>query len=405
MTRFTSRFVLIQFASSEIFLIVIVGVGFIINIDPTIQTAQLSQGLLTIVLIVTAIRSWGQLLPKRPAAHTLPDGHWLIFEGFKQNYRTMKQIHKYYKNLQWYLFAVAFAEAGSTAILSVAVTFLSGELGLDGIQVGIVFIIALTASLPGTWASAKLTSYTNPNTCLKLIMIGFMIITASGAFVLTKERKSLGYLWGFFWGFVMGAFYPAENLMFAILQPKGQEAELTGFFAYCNSIVVWLPPFIFSILVENGFEQRYGLVSMCLFQIITVGFLSLCDPWDVMVKETTRSGPKLCIHSNDDGDVCDSDKKSNTNKTQQTVDLTTAHTQAQVENQEEIPRGTNSTGPIDISSSTHTINNPNSSPSSSPRPSSDAQVSSASAFLMAGTIPPHSEDRSSSTFDEEIVSV
>ena len=381
MTQFSGCFVLIQFASSELFLIIVVGVGTVFALD-TVATGQLSQAILTLVLVATAIRSWGQLLPKRPASHKLPEGHSLVLEGFRQNWRTMTQINIHYKNLRWYLFAVAFAEAGCTAFLAVAVTFLTGELGFSGIQVGLVFITALTASLPGTWASSKVTAMTNPNTSLKIDMIGFVVVTASGAFLLTKEREMLGYVWGVLWGFFTGWFYPAENLMFAMLQPKSQEAELTGFFAYSNTIIVWMPPFIFSILVENGVEQRYGLLSMCLFQAVAVGFLSLCSPWDEMLKET-RGGPKIVIYddSNDD------------NSSQKDIDrtLTTLLGDTTKTLSQEPALGCDD----NIDKNDVTVDDTSSNATTTPqvaRNGSDGLVS-VSTFLMAGDMPPEEEQQ------------
>lgn len=71
--------------------------------------------------------------------------------------------------------------------------------------------------------------------------------------------------------------------------PKGQEAELTGFFVYCTQIITFLPPLVFTLLIESGVNMKWGLMSMIVFFIIAIGFLCLMPPWDEVVKESAKT--------------------------------------------------------------------------------------------------------------------
>jgi hypothetical protein len=65
------------------------------------------------------------------------------------------------------------------------------------------------------------------------------------------------FAWAVFWGFALGWFYSGEQLFLSWSMPGGQEAKLTGLFVYCTIILTWLPPLIFSIIVENGIEEHW----------------------------------------------------------------------------------------------------------------------------------------------------
>jgi hypothetical protein len=60
-----------------------------------------------------------------------------------------------------------------------------------------------------------------------------------------------------------------------MLLPKGQEAELSGFFVYCTQILGWLPPLIFSVLVQSNIDQKYGILAVQAFFAVAIAFVSM----------------------------------------------------------------------------------------------------------------------------------
>ena len=274
-----------QFVTQEMFLIVIVGLGFALDLD-SVQTGQLSQLIQSVVLFVTTYKSWWSTITIRPPSHNLPQGRSLWTEGFLQNWRTFLSVNKNYKkSLRWFLLAVVFSEAGATAIIPVTITFLTGELGYDGSEIGLTFVIAILFSIGGTFLGKAITNKLNPLQSWKLSNLALGLATAAGSFLLTEDAKFLGYVFGGVLGLIQGWFYPAESLFFSMILPKGQEAELTGFYIYCTQILVWFPPMVFSLLVESGTEQRFGMLSMMSFQLLGIAILSCCGPWEELLEE------------------------------------------------------------------------------------------------------------------------
>mmetsp|Transcript_32631 Transcript_32631/g.50662 ORF Transcript_32631/g.50662 Transcript_32631/m.50662 type:complete len:225 (-) Transcript_32631:35-709(-) len=162
------------------------------------------------------------------------------------------------------------------------------EVKFDAIQVGIVFATALITSLFGSFIGAVVTSKTNPRVSWIWCLVYFVVVTLGGAFALAEERAYLGYVWGALWGIGLGWFYPVENLMFSMCLPKGSENEMTGLFIYTNQILAWLPPFVFTVIIEAGQNTRWGFMSLILFQGIGIGFLMCMSSWAEVLEETNK---------------------------------------------------------------------------------------------------------------------
>jgi len=85
-----------------------------------------------------------------------------------------------------------------------------------------------------------------------------------------------------------------------LVLPKGKEAELTGFFIYCTQILVWLPPLIFSVMLEANVNPQWGLMSLIIFFAIAIGILCLVSPWEAALAETAKTVDDVEIAENSD---------------------------------------------------------------------------------------------------------
>jgi MFS-type transporter involved in bile tolerance (Atg22 family) len=111
MTKFSSHFSLAQYVTSTLFLVVITGITIAFSTSAVVS-GQISQGVNTVTSLICFTVGWFKYLTPRPAVRAVPEGHWLLLEGFKQNWRTAKSVQKHYKHgLRYFLLAVVFAEA------------------------------------------------------------------------------------------------------------------------------------------------------------------------------------------------------------------------------------------------------------------------------------------------------
>jgi undecaprenyl pyrophosphate phosphatase UppP len=116
-------------------------------------------------------------------------------------------------------------------------------------------------------------------------------------------------------------FYPTENLFFSLCLPKGKETELSGFFVYCSQILVWLPPLVFTLLVNADIDQKWGLMSIVVFFFIAIGILMMVAPWEEVLKESEKN---VDLHfyedADDDDDDDDDDDKQEKNESELEVE-------------------------------------------------------------------------------------
>ena len=282
---------MLQFGSQASFLILVILVSYLAGVsDDDVVTAHISQGINVVWVGIAFYLGW-RLMPVAPANHVLPEGKSLCTIGFSQTWHTAKSINAdYKKGLRWFFLATVFAEAASNAFTVVAVIYLSEQVDLSGTEIAAFFLVVLIASIPGSFMGSQITKRTNPNTSWRLSMLSLALITIAGALAIDETRKMLAYGWGVVVGIFLGWFYSTENLFFSMCLPKGQEAELAGFFVYCTQILGWLPPLIFSAMVEAGVDQNYGVMSVTVFFFIAIGILSCAAPWPEILKEAAGGG-------------------------------------------------------------------------------------------------------------------
>lgn len=278
---------MVQFTGQSAFLILIIAISYIFDTDDVV-TAQIGQAVDVVVSGLFFYYSWKWLTPV-PARHQLAEGHSLLTEGFTQIFRTARTINQKYKNgTRWYFLAVIFAESGANAFTTVAVVYLDEQLGFGAQEIGIFFLTTLVCSVPGSWFGSWVTVKTDPRRSWQLCLMALAIWSAGGVILLDYVPSIFSYLWGCGIGVCLGWFYPAENLFFSMCVPKGQEAELSGFNVYCAQILGWLPPLVFSVIVEADVEQTYGVIAITSFLWAAIALLACAAPWKEILIESGR---------------------------------------------------------------------------------------------------------------------
>lgn len=297
MANYSSTFTMVQFGSQALFLLVVVGISMGLHMDD-VRTAQLSQAINTVSILISFTLGW-RLLPQVPPQHFLQKGESLIWQGFVQNWRTAKRINRDYKrSLRWFLLGVLFAEPAANAFTVVAVVFLNDQLKMSGTEIGVFFFVVLLAMIPGGILFRVVAHGTNASICVRFSMFMLFLLTVFAGQVLEDDNVlPLAYIWGFFVGLMLGCYYPGMKLFLSLVVPHGQEAEITGFYVQASQVLVWLPPLIFSTMVEAEIDQRIGVMTIGAVFLISIAAFSMAAPFDELLSEihgdiTTKGQPK-----------------------------------------------------------------------------------------------------------------
>jgi len=290
MARYTSTFSMVQFGSQALFLLLIVTIAGAIGLN-VVMLAQVSQTLNSILIAIAFIFAY-RLFPHAPPRHELGKGESLLFQGFKQNWKTVLCINREYKNsLRWFLLGITFGDPAIQSYPAIAVIFLGGQLQMDATQIGIFFLIVLVGVVFGGLLLRCVVRRTDPNTTICMAQFVLFVLFAVGPYILVPGKAVRTYVWSFFLGIGFGVYYPVCKLYLSLVVPAGQEAEMAGFFVYCSQILVWLPPLIFSILLEAEMDQRLGIVAIACFFLVSNLFYLMSPPFDEVLKEVGKKKP------------------------------------------------------------------------------------------------------------------
>eukprot|EP01083_Nonionella_stella_P129635 393337_1 len=285
MTIYSSRFYMFMFGCEALYLIFVTAFGIGVKADDVL-TAQFAQAFDVLVSGFFYTLGFYFLAKKEPRRELKGS---LIIVGFQQVFSTIKGVKKHYsKILGNFFIAVLFAEAAANSFTTVAVTFLS-EIGFTGTQAGLVFLVVLTSTIPGSlFATYLMNRLECPVTSMKICLLVFVVVNFIAFLLLAVEGlEFLVWLWGSMWGFMLGWFYPTELNIYSKLMPKGQETELAGFFLYMTQILGWLPSIVFTIFNESpNIHISWGGVQLNIYFVIAIFFYQMMPSWTDCVRDT-----------------------------------------------------------------------------------------------------------------------
>mmetsp|Transcript_6326 Transcript_6326/g.9597 ORF Transcript_6326/g.9597 Transcript_6326/m.9597 type:complete len:504 (-) Transcript_6326:29-1540(-) len=300
MTAYTSRFYSFAFSTQSLYLMLVIGISSALGRD-SVETAQLGQIINVLMTGFFYVCGFYNFTPKQ-SSRDLPEGHSLLVAGFKQVFTTTKDMCNHYPTtLTWFFLAVLVAEAAASAFTTVAVTFLIEVLKFNGTQCGLVSLVSLLSTIPGSlFASFLMRKTSSPTLTMKICLIVFMIVNFVTFPTLTgPEDDGLVWLYAVLWGFLLGWFYPTEVNIYALLMPKGQESTWAGFFLYCTQILAWLPPLIFTIMNENHIPLKFGGIHLNIYFFLALICYQMMPSWKECY-ETMNAENKTGTNTNSD---------------------------------------------------------------------------------------------------------
>lgn len=293
LAHYTSRFNIAQYCFQACFAGFITGLSYALRVPNivlnTIKTSKIAAGTACGLSTIYLGYAWIFLFRKRTALSKVPDGDNLLTTGFKQILNTACLIFTKYHALKWFMIALLWSpEAGAGVVLSIAITFLTVEIGLSGIQIGIINIVLLAGTIPGSLFAKWLMTRINPLWSFRIALFYMAAIIALTSSTLTADRQNLAYLYGFLWGIAYGWVYPCQRVMQCTMIPKGQNNEIMGFFSFCAQILGWLPALLFSIMNEKGVDMRWGMGLISLFLLLAIFFTIFIGNYDDAVAQVAR---------------------------------------------------------------------------------------------------------------------
>lgn len=297
MAGFTGKFQGVQFGVQFLFLVIIAVVTFFTGFG-AVTIAQISQGLVTLACLVFFGLGWGKYIQKRKARRIVPEGSNMFKEAIKNNWATIKSMQKTYKKgMRWFFLAITFSQAAAQTAVSVANIYLTDTLKMGTLEIIGFFASVLLVSLLGCPLGAWVSRKTNAKVSYQIGMIYFFLAISVGALVLEMLPFYCVFIWGAFVGIAFGWFYATEPLFFSMILPEGQEAELAGFYMNCSTILMWLPPLFFTLIIEANIAQKYAVIITVSFFLLAVLLLMCGGSWEEMLEEAKVAIPEAASNA------------------------------------------------------------------------------------------------------------
>lgn len=90
------------------------------------------------------------------------------------------------------------------------------------------------------------------------------------------EDRHLCTIFGFCWGLSLGWLQPQNTSAYIPLLPSTnatQVTEMMGLYVFASQILSWLPPTVFTIMNESQISMSFGLGSLSIYFLVSLGCL------------------------------------------------------------------------------------------------------------------------------------
>lgn len=170
------------------------------------------------------------------------------------------------RELRRFLIAFFFYIDGVLTVIVTAGLFAEKTLGFERQELIYLFLVTQVSALLGALALAKPTDRWGPKRVITLTLILWTAIVISAFFI---HSKTMFFIIAVMAGVGLGAVQAASRSLMASLIPKGKEAEMFGFYAFCGKSSSVLGPLIFGMIsFALGGNQRIAVLAIGVFFLI-----------------------------------------------------------------------------------------------------------------------------------------
>jgi len=267
MNSFTRNFTVVTFTVVVAYIAAIVGVTGGLGIQgDSVRVARIATSVSFVIAAVTLFLAWGRYFKRRPPLHQLQESQSIYTAGFTKLYRSVLVIWKNYRALKWFYLAVAFCDGALESLMTILITFATGVLEFDSMEIGVAVLLLLIANVPGGFIAGAITRRLDPRWSQMMSVTLIIAMTSLSAGLLRGPgQATLAYILVFFWGLGIGWKWTSDRMIAVAIIPPGQNAEYMGIYLFFGAILTWLPPLIYTSLNEAGVSQRIGLATLNIF--------------------------------------------------------------------------------------------------------------------------------------------
>lgn len=208
------------------------------------------------------------LPPDRPGALTVAGA---VRVGFSRTAATLRRIARM-PDLRGFLLAYLFFEDGINTVVFFSAIFARHTLGFTTAEVIPLYFVVQLSALGGAWLWARPIDTRGPRFAVMCTLVQWCVVVAAAYLVTTKGQF---FVVAVLAGTGLGAVQAAARAFMASLIPKGQEAELFGFYSLCGKTAAVMGPAIFGVVSRaTGGNQRAAILAVGVMFVVGLALLS-----------------------------------------------------------------------------------------------------------------------------------
>ena len=247
----------------------------------------MTQGLAVRVSMLLASLWWGvfalitfYLVKSREPEKTVGDNERLVTVGFKELWKTLKQLGKL-RHTMMFLVGYLFYNDGIQTVILMSSVFLSqelfhsqGKLPDQSFLLGI-FLVAQIFAVFGSLAFERLARYIGAKQTIMLCLTiwGGIVIFAYGFL----HSQFGAWIMGAFIGLVLGSTQALSRSLFSQMIPKGRESSFFGLYEISEKGTSWLGVMFFAIVVASTGSYRQAILCLIVFFVVGIIILLFTD--------------------------------------------------------------------------------------------------------------------------------
>ncbi len=213
--------------------------------------------------------TWERLRP-RHARRSLPAGETYASAGFKQLWRTVREIGHFPETLK-FLGAYFLYNDGIQTVISVSSTFaaaplLRGGLELDLSTLTIVILLIQFTAFFGALFWGRLAKWVGAKRSIIISLVIWSLVVIYAYFGMKGSGRVLEFAaLGVVIAIVLGGSQAISRSLFAQMIPEGKEAEYYSFYEISDRGTSWIGPGLFAIVNQVSGSLRPAILSLIFF--------------------------------------------------------------------------------------------------------------------------------------------
>jgi UMF1 family MFS transporter len=225
--------------------------------------------------------TWARLRA-RQAARPLPHGESYVSIGFKQLFKTIKELRNFPETIK-YLVAYFLYNDGIQTVIAVSATFaaapvLRGGIGIDQSMLIMVILMIQFVAFGGALFWGKLANWVGAKRSILFSLVIWAGVTIYAYSGLKGDSRILQFwVLGFFIALVMGGSQAISRSLFAQMVPTGKEAEFFSFYEISERGTSWIGPMLFGLVNQLFGSLRPAILSLIFFFVMGLILLPFVD--------------------------------------------------------------------------------------------------------------------------------